>query len=61
MSVTAFRVHTPDRRDLRTRRDTASKLQEIALRSPQDMAAFDHLADTVLRRLNEEDRQKPPA
>jgi len=34
------------------RRHISAKLQEIALRSPKDLAAFDALADLVLARLN---------
>jgi hypothetical protein len=39
-------------------RSLGDKLQEIAQRGPKDLAAFETLADSVLARLNEEDRQR---
>jgi len=39
-------------------RSLADKLREIGLRSPKDLAAFDILADAVLKRLDEDDRSK---
>ena len=39
-------------------RQLVDKFQEIALRSPKDLAAFETVADRVLARLNEEDRQR---
>lgn len=40
-------------------RSLGDKFQEIALRSPADMIAFDRLADAVLARLNAEERRQP--
>lgn len=42
----------------RVKRPVGNKFQEIARRSPKDMAAFDVMADLVLARLNEEDRKR---
>lgn len=47
------------RRPHRAKRTVASKFDEIAQRSPKDIAAFNELADLVLARLNDEDRRKP--
>lgn len=55
MSIVAIRLLPPRP----TPRRAGDKFQEIALRSPKDMAAFERLADRVLLRLDEDDRQKP--
>ena len=57
-----FHVSTPPRRRAtpdRPPRHISSKLQEIALRSPKDLAAFDVLADVVLARLNDAEKNRP--
>lgn len=41
------------------KRQLTDKFQEIALRSPKDLAAFETIADRVLARLDEEDRLRP--
>jgi hypothetical protein len=41
-------------------RPLGNKLQEIAQRSPQDIVAFDTLADFVLARLNQAEAPAPP-
>lgn len=43
---------TSSRRLHRAKRPLGNKLQEIADRSPKDLAAFEVLADLVLARLN---------
>ena len=49
------------RRLHRAKRTTASKLTEIAMRSPKDLRAIDTVADMVIARLNADDaaRHKP--
>lgn len=42
----------------RQKRHLSDKFQEIALRSPKDMAALETLADRVLARLDQEDRDR---
>lgn len=42
------------------KRQLTDKFQEIALRSPKDMAAFEVVADRVLARLDQEDRDRLP-
>lgn len=42
-----------------TPRTLGDKLQEIAVRSPADLAAFDTLADLVLRELDDEEARRP--
>lgn len=45
------------RRQQRRKRPLGNKLQEIGMRSPDDIIAFDVLADMVLDRLDDEERQ----
>lgn len=45
------------RRQQRRKRPLGNKLQEIGVRSPEDIDAFDVLADMVLDRLDDEERE----
>lgn len=51
-------VLLPRRRPHRAKRPVGNKFQEIANRSPRDMADLERLADLVLARLNDHDRPK---
>lgn len=55
---TSALAELPTRRSPATPRHVSSKLQEIALRSPRDLQAIDVIADLVLEKLNEQDRQR---